>query len=673
MVQPRFLLVTFPTQGSINPTLHFADQLIRVAGAQVTYVTTVYAHRLMMTRGGRAAARNDLSFVPFSDGYDDGFTLGNNTDRHAEEFKRRGSQALAELIESGEKEGRPYTCIVYTLLLSWAADVAAEHGIPAAMLWAQPATVFDLYYYYFHGYGDIIREYANSKNPNFSISFPGIALVMSLRDLPSFFDDSNGYSSFIKIFQQVFEDLDKEDNNTKVILVNTFDELEPEALRAIGKLSLIGIGPLIPSAFLEENKEPLDSTSSSSTSPVSFQADLFQQSSRDYIEWLNSKPKTTVVYVSFGTLSVLSKPQMEEIAKGLLEFGRPFLWVIREKRRNDSEKGKNDKGADDVDELSCREELDKLGMIVPWCYQMEVLSNESIGCFVTHCGWNSTLESFFSGVPVVAFPQWTDQGTNAKLVEEVWKTGVRVKPNEDGIVRGEEIKRCLELVMGGMENGVENGEEKGEEVRRSAQNWKGLAKEAVREGGSSTKNLKAFLNERSLAYSQRYFGVNRGLFSTSTLTAFTDTVALSGTLLIAPFLWVIRGQCQNNKDDEYDELSCGDELDKLGMIVPCSAVVESRGEREANHPGCAENVRVKHNEDGIVGSEEIKRCLDLVTEMKDNRAKNGEENREETRRINDKKWKDLAREAIKEGGSSHENLKAFVNELITGETLFLSK
>ncbi|PON55682.1 UDP-glucuronosyl/UDP-glucosyltransferase [Parasponia andersonii] len=491
MVQPRFLLVTFPTQGCINPTLHFADRLIRVAGAQVTYVTTVYAHRLM-TCGGRAAARNDLSFVPFSDGYDDGFTLGNNIGRHVDEFKRRGSQALAELIESGEKEGRPYTCVVYTLLLSWAADVAAEHGIPAAMLWAQPATVFDLYYYYFHGYGDIIREYANSKNPNFSISFPGIPHVRSLRDLPSFFDDSNGYSSFIKIFQQVFEDLDKEDNNTKVILVNTFDELEPEALRAIGELSVIGIGPLIPTAFLEENKEPLDSTSSSTTtSPVSFQADLFQQSSRDYIEWLNSKPKTTVVYVSFGTLSVLSKPQMEEIAKGLLEFGRPFLWVIREKSQNDSEKGQNDKDNDDGDELSCREVLDKLGMIVPWCSQIEILSNESIGCFVTHCGWNSTLESIFSGVPVVAFPQWTDQGTNAKLVEEVWKTGVRVKPNEDGIVRGEEIKRCLELVM----EGKEKGEEKGEEVRRSAQIWKGLAKEAVREGGSSTKNFKAFLNE----------------------------------------------------------------------------------------------------------------------------------------------------------------------------------
>ena len=486
MVQPRFLLITYPTQGTINPTLQFASRLIRaVDGAQVTYVTTVYAHRLMTAAtGGNSALPNDLSFeiAVFSDGYDDGFNLGSDDDdmdRHALEFKCRSSQALAELIEAGLKEGRPYTCLVYTLLLSSAADVAAEHNIPAVLLWVQPAIVFDIYYYYFHGYGDIIRD--NSKNPSFSLSFPGIPHAMSIRDLPSFLDESTTHVSFRKLFQRLFEDLVKEGSNTKIILVNTFDELEPDALRAIGKLSLIGIGPLILSTFLEEKKDPLDSTTASS-----FKGDLFKQSSRDYIQWLNSKPKTTVVYVSFGSLSVLSKQQMEEIAKGLLDFGRPFLWVIREESQNDNNKGENDKNGED-DELSCREELEKLGMIVSWCSQTEVLCNESLGCFLTHCGWNSTLESMVSGVPMVAFPQWTDQGTNAKLIEEVWKTGVRVKPDEEGVVRGEEVKRCLELVMGGTEIG--------EEIRRNTKKWRDLAKEAVREGGSSDKNFKAFVNE----------------------------------------------------------------------------------------------------------------------------------------------------------------------------------
>ena len=167
---------------------------------------------------------------------------------------------------------------------------------------------------------------------------------------------------------------------------------------------------------------------------------------------------------------------MEEIACGLLDCGRPFLWVIRAKENGEEEK------------LSCREKLEQRGMIVPWCSQVEVLSHPSLGCFVTHCGWNSTLESLVLGVPMVAFPQWSDQGTNAKLIEDVWKTGVKVTVNKDGIVEGDEIKRCLELVVG-------DGERR-EAIRRNAKKWKELAMEATNEAGSSSYiNLKAFVDE----------------------------------------------------------------------------------------------------------------------------------------------------------------------------------
>uniref|UniRef100_A0A803R7G4 Uncharacterized protein n=1 Tax=Cannabis sativa TaxID=3483 RepID=A0A803R7G4_CANSA len=135
-------------------------------------------------------------------------------------------------------------------------------------------------------------------------------------------------------------------------------------------------------------------------------------------------------------------------------------------------------------------------MIVPWCSQMEVLSNGSVGCFVTHCGWNSTLEGLTSGVPMIGFPQWSDQGTNAKLIEDAWGTGVRVKLNKDGIAGNEEIKMCLELVMGGKETVAgDSGKESWVEKRRNAKKWKDLAREAVKEGGSSDKNLKAFVSE----------------------------------------------------------------------------------------------------------------------------------------------------------------------------------
>ena len=116
----------------------------------------------------------------------------------------------------------------------------------------------------------------------------------------------------------------------------------------------------------------------------------------DYIKWLNSKPKSSVIYVSFGTMSELTKRQTEEVARRLLGCSRPFLWVTRA-----NENGEEEKEEDKF--MSCKEELEQQGMIVPLCCQVEVLSHPTLGCFVKHCGWNSTLESLGCGVLVVAF------------------------------------------------------------------------------------------------------------------------------------------------------------------------------------------------------------------------------------------------------------------------------
>ncbi|CAN0912404.1 Phloretin 4'-O-glucosyltransferase [Linum grandiflorum] len=164
-------------------------------------------------------------------------------------------------------------------------------------------------------------------------------------------------------------------------------------------------------------------------------------------------------------MAVISRRQKEEIGKGLLSSNRPFLWVIRKEHEKEG-------GEEEAKEV-------------------EVLSHEAIGCFVTHCGWNSTLEGMCLGVPLVAFPQFSDQTTNAKLVEDVWKIGVRVvvpEKSEEAVVEGDEIRRCLDLVMG------EGGEVR-EQVRRNANKWKQLARDALLEGGSSHSNLRAFVDE----------------------------------------------------------------------------------------------------------------------------------------------------------------------------------
>ncbi|KAL1535666.1 UDP-glycosyltransferase 75C1-like [Salvia divinorum] len=457
MEQRHVLLVTFPVQGHINPSLQFAKKLIKI-GIHVTFATSISARRHMAA----AAVRKGLTFLAFSDGFDDGFKLGDDANKCKDAMRSHGSTALRDAIAAAAEEGRPITCLVYTLVLPWAAEVARELHIPSAQLWIQPATVLSIYYHYFNGFADEINE--KSDNPGWKIQIPG-APPLSKTDLPSFLlpSSSEEHKVVIPMFKEQFDVLEAEPGKPKV-LVNTFDSLEAEALGAFDSYELIGVGPLIPSAFVG-GEDPLDR---------SFGGDLFVKSD-GCIEWLNSKPQSSVVYVSFGSLLRLPKAQMEEIAAGLLRSGRPFLWVMR--------------GAEEDEELSCLEDLDKIGKMVTWCSQLEVLTHPSLGCFVTHCGWNSTLESLSCGVPVVAFPRWTDQGTNAKLIEDVCRCGVRVRADEDGNVESGEIWRCVEEVMDGGFKSVE--------FRRNASKWKGLAREAAAENGSSTINLKAFLDHVS--------------------------------------------------------------------------------------------------------------------------------------------------------------------------------
>ncbi|KAF7151643.1 hypothetical protein RHSIM_Rhsim02G0066600 [Rhododendron simsii] len=427
---------------------------------QVTFVISI--------RGQRQISRNNFQtpdgfkFATYSDGCDEGSKPGYDMNHFFSVTRSNSSQRQREIIATSSEEGCPVTCLIYNFFLPWAAKVARDCHICSSVLCIQPAVVLDIYHYYFNGYKDVIME--NYKDLSWSIELPGLPLLHAC-DLPSLLFPSSNSASTLALLEELIEEL----NDSKAqILVNTFDALEPKALKVIEKYNCIAIGPLIPSAFLD-GKDPLD---------TSFVCDLFQKT-KDYTEWLAEKPKSSVVYVSFGSLLNLPKPQMEEIARGLLETHQPFLWVIRAKENEEEEK--------EEDRLSCMEELEQQGKIVPWCSQLEILSHPSLGCFVTHCGWSSTLESLASGIPVVAFPLFSDQMTNAKMMADLWKIGLRVRADEEGIVRSDEVKRCIEMVM--------RGKERGEEMRRNAKKWKDLAKEAGKEGGSSDENLKAFVGE----------------------------------------------------------------------------------------------------------------------------------------------------------------------------------
>ena len=126
------------------------------------------------------------------------------------------------------------------------------------------------------------------------------------------------------------------------------------------------------------------------------------------------------------------------------------------------------------------------GLVVEWCDQVRVLAHAAVGCFVTHCGWNSVAESVASGVPMVGVPKVSEQSMNARLVERGWRVGVRARVDGGGVLRAAELRRCVEEVTG---DGAAAAE-----VRRMAQEWKRVVAEATGNGGSSYCNLVGFVD-----------------------------------------------------------------------------------------------------------------------------------------------------------------------------------
>ncbi|CAN6198561.1 unnamed protein product [Urochloa humidicola] len=282
-------------------------------------------------------------------------------------------------------------------------------------------------------------------------------------DLPSFMVEPSEYPGSLDMLVNQFDGLDAADH----VLVNSFHELQPhESDYMASAWGAKTVGPTVPSAYLD-NAMPDD---------TSYGFHLYTPLTAETKAWLDGRPPRSVVYAAFGSMSEPTAAQMAEVAEGLHNCGKPFLWVVRA-----SEMAK-------IPEDFAKKVKER-GLIVTWSPQLEVLVHPAVGCFVTHCGWNSTTEALCSGVPMVAMPQWSDQPTNAKYIEDVWRVGVRVRPDNDGVVRKEEVERCVREVMDG---------ERSPDYWQNAAAWKEKAKRAVSEGGSSYNNIVMFLGKLGL-------------------------------------------------------------------------------------------------------------------------------------------------------------------------------
>ncbi|CAH2076373.1 unnamed protein product [Thlaspi arvense] len=195
------------------------------------------------------------------------------------------------------------------------------------------------------------------------------------------------------------------------------------------------------------------------------------------LDWLDLQPKESVVYVSFGSGGALTAEQTIELAYGLELTRHRFVWVVRPPAEDDPsasmfvDKTKNQKEPLDFLPYGFLDRTRDIGLVVRiWAPQEEILAHESTGGFVSHCGWNSVLESIVNGVPMIAWPLYSEQKMNAWLVSEELRIAARVNVG-DGIVKKEEIIEMVKRVM---------DEEDGKEMRENVKELKKTAEEALK-------------------------------------------------------------------------------------------------------------------------------------------------------------------------------------------------
>ncbi|RDY14017.1 UDP-glycosyltransferase 74G1 [Mucuna pruriens] len=438
------VVLPFPIHGHINP-MHEFSKLLQREGVRITLVTTLsYCKNLQKIPAS-------IALETISDGFDNGgIAEAGSWKTYLESFWQVGPKTFAELLEKLGESKDHVDCVIYDSFFPWALDVAKRFGIVGAVFLTQNMTVNSIYYHVNLG---MLRVPLTQNE----ISLP-LLPKLQLEDMPSFFfptDVDNPVLLDLLVAQ--FSNIDKAD----WILCNSIYEMEKEINDWMKKIwsKFRTIGPCITSMIL--NKQLADDEDHGVT----------QFKSEECIKWLDDKPKQSVVYVSFGSMAILDEEQIKELAYGLEECGSYFLWVVRTSEENKLPKDFKKKS--------------KKGLIVGWCSQLKVLAHEAIACFVTHCGWNSTLEALSLGVPMVAVPYWSDQNTNAKQIVDAWKVGIRATVDEKKIVRGEMLKYCIMEIM---------KSKRGKEMKSNMMQWKALAAGAVTEEGSSHKNIAEFVN-----------------------------------------------------------------------------------------------------------------------------------------------------------------------------------
>ncbi|GMJ02954.1 don-glucosyltransferase 1, UDP-GLUCOSYL TRANSFERASE 73C5 [Hibiscus trionum] len=473
MAEAHFVLFPFMAQGHLLPMLDIG-RLLAQRGVIVTLVTTPHNAGRIEKSVARAIDSGlpirllQLRFPGKEVGLPDGVENIDMLNSLEDLIKFVSAANMMEDAGQklfGELTPRP-TCLISDINLYYTRKIATKFRVPRLS---------------FHGFccfcllclhnihSSNITDTLTSNHEYFTV--PGLTEKVEFTrvQLPLDHDGS---------WKEIFEPMWEADRASYGVVINTFEELESGFVKEYKKAKKAWcIGPVS-----LNNKNDSDKAERGNKAWISGQKVL---------KWLDSQEPSSVIYACLGTTGALQTPEVIELGLGLEASNKAFIWVLRENNTisNQVEKWMKEDGFE--------ERTEGRGLVVKgWAPQVLVLSHPAIGGFLTHCGWNSTIEGISAGVPFITLPLSGDQFCNEKLVVQILKIGVRLGANEPTTLGDEKSGFLLnkEHVKNAIDKLMDEGEE-GIERRKRAKEFGDKAKKAVEVGGSSYLNITSLIQD----------------------------------------------------------------------------------------------------------------------------------------------------------------------------------
>ncbi|KAJ4912208.1 UDP-glycosyltransferase 78D2 [Raphanus sativus] len=379
-----------------------------------------------------------------SDGVPEGYVFSGRPQEAIELFLAAAPDNFRKEIASAENgAGKKVTCLLTDAFFWFASDMAAEMKATWVAFWTAGPNSLSV-----HLYTDLIRESARVKDMEETLGFISGMEKIRVKDT----QEGVVFGNLDSVFSTTLHKMGLALPRAHAVFINSFEELDPTFttnLRSEFKRYL-NIGPLA----------LLSSASQSDTTPV--------DDPHGCLAWMEKQGTASVAYISFGTVMTPPPGELVAIAEGLESSKVPFVWSLKEKNMVQLPEG-------------FLERTREQGMVVPWAPQVELLKHEATGVFVTHCGWNSVLESVSGGVPMICRPFFGDQRLNGRAVEAVWEIGMTII---DGVFTRDGFEKCLDGVL---------VQDDGKKMKGNAKKLREQAHQAVSTKGSSVENFKRLL------------------------------------------------------------------------------------------------------------------------------------------------------------------------------------